>query len=449
MTHATLMPPAALAEAIAAHRRERSDARVAFVLQPGGAAGAYQAGALLALHEHGVRPDLIVGSSSGALNALGWLLDALAPAVDAQPPTRLSRLWRRLSHQHQASALLFDKAMLVEWLSGRPQPWLHWLQAIASRLPHLPEDVSGLHDGLFTHERLRGLLVHEIKQALGGEATPRAAGQALIEAVATHPHAPNLVLTVTDVHQHLAVPLVLGDPAIAQRLFARGWPAAMLGHGKLIGVHVLEAFLASASIPAIFPSVRLPLAAGQNRACLDGAIGTSEPFHLAIDAGATLLLSLEVESWRSRAGQAGEPGVPAPLNAAEAFLTVQERYQCADARGVAFWNRALLAGAQDGRALVPLYRHLPHRREIGLLDFEGRYEDGRLACSLFDWFMAGYRDAGGEDARVWSDYVQHAHDHGDTKLALGHRPPAGFWDATFWPSPSLVTETHARAMAHP
>ena len=40
-----------------------------FVLGGGGARGAFQVGALRALHEAGLRPDLLVGTSIGAVNA--------------------------------------------------------------------------------------------------------------------------------------------------------------------------------------------------------------------------------------------------------------------------------------------------------------------------------------------------------------------------------------------
>jgi NTE family protein len=47
---------------------------LAFVLPGGGALGAYEAGAVLALAEAGVHPDLLVGVSAGAINAafLAW-----------------------------------------------------------------------------------------------------------------------------------------------------------------------------------------------------------------------------------------------------------------------------------------------------------------------------------------------------------------------------------------
>lgn len=46
-----------------------SDARTAFVLAGGGSLGAVQVGMLRALLASGVRPDFIVGSSVGAMNA--------------------------------------------------------------------------------------------------------------------------------------------------------------------------------------------------------------------------------------------------------------------------------------------------------------------------------------------------------------------------------------------
>ncbi|NRR28622.1 patatin-like phospholipase family protein [Oxalobacteraceae bacterium] len=68
--------------------------RIVLVLQGGGALGAYQAGVYHALHEHGLAPDWIVGTSIGAINA------AILAGNDQQ--TRLSRLkqfWDRIAHR--------------------------------------------------------------------------------------------------------------------------------------------------------------------------------------------------------------------------------------------------------------------------------------------------------------------------------------------------------------
>ena len=43
--------------------------QIVLVFQGGGALGAYQAGVYQALHESGVEPDWIIGTSIGAINA--------------------------------------------------------------------------------------------------------------------------------------------------------------------------------------------------------------------------------------------------------------------------------------------------------------------------------------------------------------------------------------------
>jgi NTE family protein len=60
----------------------------AFVLSGGGNLGAVQVGMMLALERAGVRPDLIVGTSVGAVNG-GWL-------AAAQPAEELAQVWRGL-----------------------------------------------------------------------------------------------------------------------------------------------------------------------------------------------------------------------------------------------------------------------------------------------------------------------------------------------------------------
>ncbi len=62
---------------------------VAFVLSGGSSLGSIQVGMALALEERGIRPDMIVGSSVGALNG-AWL----ASGKDTQG---LAELWLSLS----------------------------------------------------------------------------------------------------------------------------------------------------------------------------------------------------------------------------------------------------------------------------------------------------------------------------------------------------------------
>ncbi len=66
-----------------------SDCRIALVLAGGNALGGYQAGVYEALHEGGVRPDWIVGTSAGAVN--GAILAGNAPEDRLD---RLNAFWR-------------------------------------------------------------------------------------------------------------------------------------------------------------------------------------------------------------------------------------------------------------------------------------------------------------------------------------------------------------------
>jgi NTE family protein len=68
--------------------------QIVLVLQGGGALGAYQAGVYQAMHEAGIEPDWIVGTSIGAINA--------SLIAGNEPEDRLRRLeefWRRMTHK--------------------------------------------------------------------------------------------------------------------------------------------------------------------------------------------------------------------------------------------------------------------------------------------------------------------------------------------------------------
>ena len=67
--------------------------QIVLVFQGGGALGAYQAGVYQALHEAGVEPDWVIGTSIGAINA--------SIIVGNEPDMRIQRLqdfWNRVAH---------------------------------------------------------------------------------------------------------------------------------------------------------------------------------------------------------------------------------------------------------------------------------------------------------------------------------------------------------------
>jgi NTE family protein len=69
--------------------------RTAFVFQGGGSIAATQVGMLRALTKAGIRPDLVVGCSAGAINAVGF---ALKPNLDGIE--RLETLWRSVKRKN-------------------------------------------------------------------------------------------------------------------------------------------------------------------------------------------------------------------------------------------------------------------------------------------------------------------------------------------------------------
>src|SRR3954466_6029673 len=72
----------------AAGRPRTRKPKVAFVLGGGGHMGAHEVGMLRALLERGLKPDLVVGASVGALNGAAVAWDPSTEMVD-----RLERVW--------------------------------------------------------------------------------------------------------------------------------------------------------------------------------------------------------------------------------------------------------------------------------------------------------------------------------------------------------------------
>src|SRR5256885_14855382 len=74
--------------------------QVVLVLQGGGALGAYQVGVYQAMHEAGIEPDWVIGTSIGAINAA--LIAGNAPQDRLQ---RLHAFWDQVEHQGVGSGL--------------------------------------------------------------------------------------------------------------------------------------------------------------------------------------------------------------------------------------------------------------------------------------------------------------------------------------------------------
>src|SRR4051795_12750650 len=89
--------------------------QIVLVLQGGGALGAYQTGVYQALHEAGIEPDWVIGTSIGAINA-----SLIAGNDVSDRMSRLQEFWSRVQQgpfqQAMASVPVFG-AMAANWFT--------------------------------------------------------------------------------------------------------------------------------------------------------------------------------------------------------------------------------------------------------------------------------------------------------------------------------------------
>jgi len=149
--------------------RKKKNGQVVLVLQGGGALGAYQVGVYQALHEAGVEPDWIIGTSIGAINA-GLI-------AGNKPEDRLGRLdefWQRVKSRRGAlipylpgvSEAWSSWSTLVGGISGffKPNPWAFWSM-------HFPWGVD--HAAFYSTASLRETLAELIDFSIINKGSPR------------------------------------------------------------------------------------------------------------------------------------------------------------------------------------------------------------------------------------------------------------------------------------
>ena len=181
----------------------------AFVLAGGGSLGAVQAGMLIELAAQGVRPDLVVGVSAGAINGAFFASDPSREMTD-----RIAAIWTRLTTR---------RALGLGWRSALGV--LGWRDHVAS-----PGGLKGILQGELSAKGFRDL----------------------------------------------AVPLhvVCADRTTGSEV--------VLSEGPLI-----DAILASAAIPGVFPAVQIG-----DRWLVDGGVAANTPLATAVSLGATRLIVL-------------------------------------------------------------------------------------------------------------------------------------------------------------
>ncbi len=116
------------------------------VLQGGGALGAYQVGVYEALHEAGIEPDWVIGTSIGAINA-----SIIAGSPREERVERLREFWRRVEFGHFLPAIARNFMAVSGGIPAffRPNP-----SAFLSPHVHLGAE----HAGYYSVEPLRATL---------------------------------------------------------------------------------------------------------------------------------------------------------------------------------------------------------------------------------------------------------------------------------------------------
>lgn len=134
-------------------KRSKLPGQVVLVLQGGGALGAYQGGVYEALHEAGIEPDWVIGTSIGAINGV-----IIAGNSVERRWERLRKLWALIKQERLGTKLW-------PWIGG----WTSTLETLLRGIPGLfslnPSACWGLHAqlgvqraSLYSTEGLRSTL---------------------------------------------------------------------------------------------------------------------------------------------------------------------------------------------------------------------------------------------------------------------------------------------------
>ena len=109
-----------LATARAAAAASGRKFKLAITITGGGARGAYEGGVVEALTQAGLKPDLIVGTSVGALVSWGLFVDTLMPKRRTQIyAANHSQLWRDVGLNNNGATMLLNRPWVAEYLSKK------------------------------------------------------------------------------------------------------------------------------------------------------------------------------------------------------------------------------------------------------------------------------------------------------------------------------------------
>lgn len=457
-------------DALAAHLQPDASRPLAVVISGGGATGAYEAGALEALLAHGIVPDLVMGTSVGALIAYAHLLQRLAGQPSEPETSSHTHFWWQTSRHPGGAEGLVDRPALIDALTGRGWRFGPLAAQVGSLMG------ADLRQGLFGHGPLLATAVSFTRHVLDGAPLQVPAGRMdwsdgavgdvgrrvvreWLAARQARESVPAFVCAGTNLTLQREALFCLADQAQVTRLAAAGrWAfdlAGVVGDTELRRYptlaalspdDLLRALLISTSIPAVFPASRLAFRRWDGGAVrrydhlfTDGGVAVNSPLLAAVDLGARRIISLEVSPMVAdvptsdpRTGTAAEAATASFFGVLS--LAVQHGLDV-----ITRANRLGLGEAATAEAPVAVYRLAPQRVGAGIVDFAGHYEHGERQLTLFDWFMQGYLDAAGSEhlddplVQLYRLSVARGEDEGEPLRHYVAHP--GFWQAILAPGP--------------
>lgn len=270
-------------------RRDLPFRRLALVLSGGGAMGAYEAGALETLERAGIRPQIVLGVSVGAINAVVWVAhdmrtEPLLRGWRELEPSGIGLRWISLA-AGAIGAILVVLATFQLVLVFADMPMLRLIPQIATRVSGIPIGIGSMlaEIAVWLVMAVLGATIafqsHRIEDAVTRHASAadperplRILEQTLIAAAALYV-IPALVAVSWPRRAHLMALLVMTLLWIAGRAGRReGWARRLLmhllpetgGRGLWRGSarrHLMERLIADAPGSPLRPDVNLILSA--------------------------------------------------------------------------------------------------------------------------------------------------------------------------------------------
>jgi NTE family protein len=316
----------------------------ALILSGGGARGAYEAGAVLALLQH-ERFDIICGTSIGAING------AMIAQDDA---AQLEGLWRsiasrkviRLAPELDAVAKVVSD---VQQLSENP------LARRAAALVQLAQDYAKVGSPSALTHLLGALSSQPIIEGLGPHLRFASLKRAFIVAVT------NLTRGRPEAFHYFAGPRAHDDA----KSFAEREP---FSH-TMTASNYLDAVRASSAIPGAFPPVTISDAACEACLYVDGGVTGNAPINQAIHAGAddVTVIYMERADLRPPNWQISSIGDIALISHDIMQQSMIER----DLRFAAAINEAVIARQAPGKRYIAIQTISPQTPiRLSVLDFD-------------------------------------------------------------------------------